>query len=466
MFQEHECEEIEDGGARIGNINIASDLEEMTIDFLSQLCQTGKKTTPSDSRQSSAENFEDSKPVPVARPKIQLQLTDRVKRTTSGECGTKYLTFPRKTSSGSAKPFGEPICFQRHPRNFGFTATTVAQIFKVLSYMHEAVIDGIPATKRDIYYRDVSLFKNQRVVDNLVDDIAASLDLERSDLKIRATAKGTFCGSGLTIHLINGEILSGSDSEASLVPAGEDIESFSVDDDVEWVLVVEKDAVFQTLCHHRLTALTAGKGIMITGKGYPDVATRQLVKTLSDCLPKRIPIMAFMDGDAFGIDILSVYKYGSRAMSHENEKLAANRVKWLGLWSTELSKIGIDKDALIPITVHDEKKALSLLRKNMPTKWRRELNHMLHNRRKAEIEVLTTARSLTIPQSSHLSNITGSASISSSDSSLNLNLAPTSCPALPFSESPNLAARSSGLSPLLQYITFKLREVVSSATRS
>lgn len=47
--------------------------------------------------------------------------------------------------------------------------------------------------------------------------------------------------------------------------------------------------------------------------------------------------MALVDGDAFGIDILSVYKYGSRALQHENYKLAAGRVRWLGLWSSELA---------------------------------------------------------------------------------------------------------------------------------
>ena len=89
--------------------------------------------------------------------------------------------------------------------------------------------------------------------------------------------------------------------------------------------------------------------------------------------------MALVDGDPYGIDILSVYKYGSRALSHENSKLAASRLKWLGVWSTELSRfvhipahkgfvslltrtcsLGIDKDALIPITTQDEKKVRSV----------------------------------------------------------------------------------------------------------
>ncbi|KAJ4497217.1 Spo11/DNA topoisomerase VI subunit A [Lentinula lateritia] len=260
--------------------------------------------------------------------------------------------------------------------------------------MHEAVTENVPVTKRDIYYQDVPLFKEQRIVDNIVDDIAASLKLERSDLNVRATSKGIFCGSTLNVYLSSGDVIHGNDSEASLIPVGEDVETFRVDEDLAWVLIIEKDAVFQTLCHLNASnhPLLPGKGLLITGKGYPDMATRHLVKTLCDSLPKTVPIMALVDGDPYGLDILSVYKYGSSRLRHENGKLAARRVKWMGLWSSELSRVGIDKDALIPISQHDEKKALSMLQRPqdvMPAKWRKELMYMLHSRRKAEIEILS-----------------------------------------------------------------------------
>jgi hypothetical protein len=50
------------------------------------------------------------------------------------------------------------------------------------------------------------------------------------------------------------------------------------------------------------------------------------------------PVLALIDGDPYGIDILSVYKYGSRSLQHESTKLAAGRIKWLGLWSSELDE--------------------------------------------------------------------------------------------------------------------------------
>lgn len=44
-----------------------------------------------------------------------------------------------------------------------------------------------------------------------------------------------------------------------------------------------------------------------------------------------------MDADPYGIDILSVYKYGSRSMAHEQDSLAASRVKWIGVIGSELA---------------------------------------------------------------------------------------------------------------------------------
>jgi meiotic recombination protein SPO11 len=51
-----------------------------------------------------------------------------------------------------------------------------------------------------------------------------------------------------------------------------------------------------------------------------------------------IPIVALVDGDAYGLDILSVYKYGSHSLRHENKKLAAKRIEWLGLWASEIAE--------------------------------------------------------------------------------------------------------------------------------
>lgn len=53
-------------------------------------------------------------------------------------------------------------------------------------------------------------------------------------------------------------------------------------------------------------------------------------------LSPRIPILALVDADPYGLDILSVYKYGSRATAHEGDTLTAPRIELLGVKITEM----------------------------------------------------------------------------------------------------------------------------------
>lgn len=47
---------------------------------------------------------------------------------------------------------------------------------------------------RDIYYKDVKLFRQQSVVDTIIDDIAYTFGVERGKLNVVAAAKGLVCG--------------------------------------------------------------------------------------------------------------------------------------------------------------------------------------------------------------------------------------------------------------------------------
>ncbi|KXN90800.1 Meiotic recombination protein SPO11 [Leucoagaricus sp. SymC.cos] len=341
--------------------NAVESIENVVLSFLQQLVDV------------SGQEFDEKTPAHERRAKSKIQL-ELANRRTKGS--TKTLTYPRKCNTGSVRP--------------------MAQLLRVLDLAHEAIIEDIPMTKRDMFYNDVQLFKSQRTVDTLVDDLAATFDLDRSSLNVRASSKGLICGSGLTIRLTTGETVQSTDTEGTLIPVGEDIESFGLDEDVDWVLIVEKEAVFQTLCRLKISdhEEMPGRGLLITGKGYPDIATRHLVKTLADCLPSRIPIMALVDADPYGLDILSVYNYGSQALKHENERLAAGgKIAWIGVWASEISRLGVDKEKLLPISKGDEKKAYAMLERSsdvLPSQWKKELQHMLFNRCKAEIEILST----------------------------------------------------------------------------
>ncbi|GIY49431.1 meiotic recombination protein SPO11 [Caerostris extrusa] len=77
----------------------------------------------------------------------------------------------------------------------------------------------------------------------------------------------------------------------------------------------------------------------------------------------KIPILGLMDADPYGIEILSVYKYGSMAMSFDVEKLAVPEMRWLGLLPSDIQKLQFPETATIPITDNDVKKITNLLQR-------------------------------------------------------------------------------------------------------
>jgi hypothetical protein len=77
--------------------------------------------------------------------------------------------------------------------------------------------------------------------------------------------------------------------------------------DALFVLLVEKDAAFMRLAEDRF--YNTYPCIIITAKGQPDVATRLFLKKLKHTL--RIPVLALVDSDPYGLKILAVYMKGA-----------------------------------------------------------------------------------------------------------------------------------------------------------
>lgn len=122
------------------------------------------------------------------------------------------------------------------------------------------------ASPREVFYRDVALFKSQRVVDQLLDDVTATFRLERRDMNIRASPKGLVCGEGLTIELLCGDRINVNTMGGTLIPVMEDVKAYHVSEGIRWVLVVEKEAVFNALCHLHLVEhpTLSAQGLLIT----------------------------------------------------------------------------------------------------------------------------------------------------------------------------------------------------------
>ncbi|KAI9822406.1 MAG: hypothetical protein M1827_000125 [Pycnora praestabilis] len=301
------------------------------------------------------------------------------------------------TNSAAIKSRG--VCF---PGSNVQECWRFAVIVRILELMHEALKSGAITTKRDIFYKDPGLFQKQCIVDRYVDDIAFSFRVQRLHLNVVASAKGLVVGV-FNIRCKDGSLIDYStETEGTIVPFEKEV--WMVDLSlVKWILVVEKEAIFRSLATsgfwHRASA---GKGIIVTGKGYPDLSTRAFLRMLAEQgLPsgsKQPPIYGLMDFDPDGISILSTYKHGSLALAHENFHLTIPRICWLGLSSRDLpSTYDVDdNEARLGLTGRDRRMAVRMLEKDVfaevegKLQWRRELQVMLLLNTKMEIEILSS----------------------------------------------------------------------------
>lgn len=142
------------------------------------------------------------------------------------------------------------------------------------------------------------------------------------------------------------------------------------------------------------------------GKGYPDLSTRAFLRRLSMSYPRESKppaLLALVDHDPDGIAIMSTYKHGSEALSHENNDLVVPQLQWLGVKREDLMSVGScfggdggtdPERGLLRLTQRDRVKAIAMLEKGVCSEdgvevgWRAELQAMLMTNIKAEIQLL------------------------------------------------------------------------------
>jgi len=243
------------------------------------------------------------------------------------------------------------------PRKSSVTGDSLRKMINILELIRDLIINDQRTTKRDIYYQMFVNFSSQIEVDRLVAISVALLQVPRLFLGVMATSKGLVVGD---LKYTNVE---GVTVDCNLAVGGDtipqDVSSIHVTcSDARFILVVEKDAVFQRLLEEGILTSVLAPLIMITGKGVPDLATRQLLYHLSSYL--RIPVIILTDCDPYGMDIFLMYKYGSLAMTWANEPLAVPSSVWLGLLPTDLDEFNISSDCMKPHSDQDHKKMLEL----------------------------------------------------------------------------------------------------------
>eukprot|EP00899_Mesostigma_viride_P018150 jgi/Mesvir1/26336/Mv22513-RA.2 len=268
------------------------------------------------------------------------------------------------------------------------------RIWLILNLVYELVAEGKHSTQRDMYYCLVGRwFKTPAQVNNSIQDAVALLQCSRNCLGITASPKGLLAGrlkvkEGATWHDYShvsrlGRSIPGEGDVRTIM-------SLQMQSDACCVLVVEKDAVFQRLVEDKFH--NSLPSILVTAKGFPDLATRALLARIHALFP-HLPLLALVDWNPFGVSIMTTYRYGSRRMLESYQY--AVPVRWLGMRYGDTADL--PADVFQPMGERDRAQLRSLL---SCTAWQddspvslamvEELEHMQREQSKVEIEALYT----------------------------------------------------------------------------
>ncbi len=268
------------------------------------------------------------------------------------------------------------------------SAEDATRLMRVIELVYELLEKDIHATKREIFYGDVNLFKDQRYSDNCIEDASTLLRTTRNSTHVVGSAKGSAIGR-LRIRDRNDiidltELGSGGWSITPMLDKIEVIES-----DAEFILVLEKDAAMIRLAEARYWR--DYPCIILTGKGAADIATRQFLRKINNVL--KLPTLCLVDADPYGHYIFSVYIRGSKRLSYESPFIATPDMHLLGVLCKDLEEYSIPDNCRIPMNKQDKKRLDEMLSEDFVKnnkKWVQDLKLMKQMGVKAEIQALSS----------------------------------------------------------------------------
>ncbi|TYI69273.1 hypothetical protein E1A91_D08G143300v1 [Gossypium mustelinum] len=242
------------------------------------------------------------------------------------------------------------------------------RVWKVMEMCFEFLTQEKRVTQRELFYKllcdSPHYFSSQLQVNRTIQDVVALLRCSRYSLGIMASSKGLVAGR-ILLQEPNQEAVDCSACGSSGYAISGDLnllESLIMKTDARYIVVVEKHAIFQRLAEDHV--FNQIPSILLTAKGYPDIATR----------------------NPAGLAILSTYKFGSIGMGLEAYRYACN-VKWLGLRGDDLQLI--PQQSLAPLKPRDLQIARSLISSTtLQDNYRQELAVMMQSGQRAEIEAL------------------------------------------------------------------------------
>ncbi len=277
---------------------------------------------------------------------------------------------------GQAKAFMQTMLIASGVRKLIDQGKTLS--VRGLFYMVKGTIAG---TKEET-------FDTQDDSDPILEDVEVLLNALREELHVFADNRGNLAGP-LTI-VDTGDAI----NCAQLGSAGYSIPSIVEPEIIQFrnctadfVLHVEKGTVWRRFNEDRFWR--RHNCLVTHGGGQPARGARRLLHRLHHEL--NLPIYCLLDNDPWGYYIYSVIKQGSINLAFESQRMAVPDAKYLGLRSGDFERCELSDSVKIKLTDTDKKRAKQIA--SYPwfadkKPWQREIEQMLQNDFKLEVEAL------------------------------------------------------------------------------
>lgn len=274
------------------------------------------------------------------------------------------------------------------------------QTVLLASKCKQLIDEGKTASIRQLYYlskHDVAgtkekTFNDQDESDPIIEDIEVTIETLREELHVYAQSKGSLVGP-ITI-VDDGNTLDCMRMGSAGYPVPSIVEPDVIQFkkcSAKFILHVEKDTVWRRFYEDRFHEKHSC--IVSHGGGQPPRGMRRLLRRLHDEL--KLPVYCLLDNDPWGYYIYSVIKQGSINLAFESNRMAIPDAKFIGVSSFDYERCNLSDDVKIGLDATDVKRARQILAYPWfkgKKHWEREINKMMSNGFKMEVEAMSNKR--------------------------------------------------------------------------
>ena len=273
------------------------------------------------------------------------------------------------------------------------------QTTAIAAKCHQFLKENLHTTIRGLFYQlkyslgedvDENIFSEQSESNPLIEDLEVALNLKREDLNLNATRKGILAGNMKVVDRFGGEKIEIDGAKQGRsgwsIPSDVDHDIDFVDVKAKYVLVVEKDALWQRLNEDKFWKKE--NCILISPIGQAARGTRRLIRKLAD---KGLPVYVFNDCDAWGWYIYWTIKTGSINLAYMGKEIATPEAKFLGVTMADIEHYDFLKKMVMKTTDVDIKRTQDMLQYgwiNKHKEWVEELKKVIKTKTKLESDTL------------------------------------------------------------------------------